>query len=632
MKSVNPEESGAIPAGDELTTFRVSFKEGLTKFKKGDMEGALRSFEVALTGFERYGRAQEIAATLINISTIFYTWGDSAKAYDHGVRALDLARSVNAIREEADALGNVGLFVRALGKQDGIMYFRQALEKYRSLGDSHGTARQLGNLGLAYLSTGDHLNAAQHLTDSLDAFESIHDVEGACRVMGVLGETFLRSGELDRALQTYQTHYNLLRANDGSPRDIANTLRCLSTIHHIQGESEKALKLCHKAYRISSKSKDKIGQALALKSTASLLSREGEQDQARGYYKKALSLYQQIDDAEGQAGILMSMGHVALVRGEAKDAEAYLGESRDIYHETDDLCAEAEAILGLAQAQLELAKPSPSIFSYRAFRALLKDDFSPDARAAFEAGLGEIDLYRGRTRLAVKRFERAIHGYRETDQHEGEAVLLGLLGNALRVLGDFDTAWQKISSSAAFFHSEGDLPGEADVQVLMSTLLRDRGMVRESREAADQALKIYRRFGLKAGELACLLVLGQLAADEGAPDLAQRDLTRAKEGFESLGLLQGSCDADIALHEIAISRGEAADRAEHIKETIASCEEIGYLPGLSRAHRVLGLYHMEHGTPGAALAEFQAARDLQQRIENDGEIRDLEGLLETRTG
>lgn len=87
---------------------------------------------------------------IVGLNKFFSAEYDSALFYQQ--KSLAAARSSNSLKEEADALRQIGVLAWYKGDLDSALqnYYEPALEIYKSINDKHGEATTLSDIGLLY--------------------------------------------------------------------------------------------------------------------------------------------------------------------------------------------------------------------------------------------------------------------------------------------------------------------------------------------------------------------------------------------------------------------------------------------------------------------------------------------------
>ncbi|MBX3458341.1 MAG: tetratricopeptide repeat protein [Planctomycetes bacterium] len=120
---------------------------GNVYWSSGNMELASQEFEAALQAFLRFKDVAHAALAMSSLAAIASDRGETGKAVELGLKAVELAREARDRKREGNALNNLGNSYVALGQvETGIECFEKSLALMREVMDRKGQALVLGNL------------------------------------------------------------------------------------------------------------------------------------------------------------------------------------------------------------------------------------------------------------------------------------------------------------------------------------------------------------------------------------------------------------------------------------------------------------------------------------------------------
>ncbi|MBU7028518.1 MAG: tetratricopeptide repeat protein, partial [Theionarchaea archaeon] len=120
-------------------------------------------------------------------------------------------------------------------------YYKKSLELLESLGDKHGIASSLHQLGVLQEYQGNYKEAEKYYKESLELAESLGDKQGIARSLHQLGMLQEYQGNYKEAEKYYKESLELAE-NLGDKQGIAASLYQLGRIHEEQEHYEKAVK------------------------------------------------------------------------------------------------------------------------------------------------------------------------------------------------------------------------------------------------------------------------------------------------------------------------------------------------------------------------------------------------------
>jgi tetratricopeptide (TPR) repeat protein len=173
---------------------------GLLHFRQGALVDAPRSWEIALTVYEKADADATKSACLTNLGIACRNLGDLTKAQDFEMQALALHRQLNLPQGEVLNLGELGLIFHDLGDaQQGLRYLEQALELSRAIGFRQAEANQLGNIGVVRRDQGEIPKALAYLEQALAVHCELEDQRGEANQLGNIGVAYRDLGEFPKS-------------------------------------------------------------------------------------------------------------------------------------------------------------------------------------------------------------------------------------------------------------------------------------------------------------------------------------------------------------------------------------------------------------------------------------------------
>ena len=142
--------------------------QGGERFTDGDFVGALECDEEAVGLLEAAGARSSLAAVYTSLGRLHRSHGAAEKALEFHQRALRLREQVG---DQAGIIQSLNAIAIALGRLDrskeALGFYERALALARETGAALIISRQLGNLGGAYIETGEYERGAAILEEVL---------------------------------------------------------------------------------------------------------------------------------------------------------------------------------------------------------------------------------------------------------------------------------------------------------------------------------------------------------------------------------------------------------------------------------------------------------------------------------
>ncbi|MCA1821245.1 MAG: tetratricopeptide repeat protein, partial [Pseudonocardia sp.] len=206
-------------------------------------------------------------------------------------------------------------FLRAHGPWDqALTLHHTALNAARKIGDRHGEATALNNLGDVQHLTGDYHDAITNLEQSVLLYRDLDDRRGR-----------------------------------------ANALNNLGLVHYLTDNPANATAALEQSLLLYRDLGDRHGQANALSNLGLVQRQTQHYDRAMANLDHALAIYRDLDDRQGQANALRNLGAVHLATKSYPDVTTSLEQALALYRDLNDRQGQANAllILGVMQQQTQ---------------------------------------------------------------------------------------------------------------------------------------------------------------------------------------------------------------------------------------------------------------------------------------
>lgn len=237
--------------GDAAETDEMSFhltvadlRVALAKFynERQECETARQLCEDALQVFRTAGQQLGVIKALNRLGIITRYQENLEEADIHFTEALELARVLDDKWHIAFSLNNLGLTAYdRLHFEEAKLRYTESLHLARELEDKPGIAYALNNLGKTANQQGLREEARRYYTESLRLTRELSTSSaGLLYLLDSLGREALRHGEYEEARHCY-TESLAYRKENGSPREIADSLYQFGQLAHAEGEFEQSL-------------------------------------------------------------------------------------------------------------------------------------------------------------------------------------------------------------------------------------------------------------------------------------------------------------------------------------------------------------------------------------------------------
>ena len=293
--------------------------------------------------------------TLINIYTqlsiAYHTIGEYRKSIKYSQQSLITAKQIGDRHGVASSLNNLGNAYNSLGEyQRAIDFHQKSLKIKREIGDRHGVASSLNNLGNAYNCLGEYQRAIDFHQKSLKIKREIGDRNGEANSLNNLGNAYDSQREYQQAINYLQQSLKIFQ-QVGDRNGEANSLNNLGNAYDSLGKHQWAINYCQQSLKIFQQIGDRHGEANSLGNLSNAYDSLGEYQQAINYLQQSLEIFQQIGDRHGEANSLGNLSNAYNSLGEYQRAIDFHQQSLEIFQQIGDRHGEAISLNNLGNTR-----------------------------------------------------------------------------------------------------------------------------------------------------------------------------------------------------------------------------------------------------------------------------------------
>ncbi len=264
---------------------------------------------------------------------------------DHATRTGQHSRVVALTAAMAALLRHDGPWT------DAITRHTTAVQAARHLGDRHGEAGGLNDLGTVRQLTADYPSAAEALEEALSIYRDLGDRQGQASALMWLGTVRFFTADFPGATQALGEALGICR-DLGDRLGQASALMWLGAVRRLTGDYPGAAGALEAALGICRDRGDRLGQADALCWLGVVWRLTGDYPGAAGALEAALGICRDFGDQGAKAEVLNEVGTLHRVRGDRDQAGAYHRQALDLAREIGSSWDEACALAGLARCAL----------------------------------------------------------------------------------------------------------------------------------------------------------------------------------------------------------------------------------------------------------------------------------------
>lgn len=263
---------------------------GVMNHIRGDMEKAFDFYNKGLAIREKIGNKSGIADSLNNLGMLLAGRGELGKALDCYKRCLAIEESIGNKSGIADSLNNIGTMHHNMGELDAMLECHErSLEIRMEIGDQLGIGMSYDNIGSVHLEKGEAEKAVEHYKKALDIYLEVGAKLPAFYAYRGLTEAYLELGDIDNAHEAVKKGLAIAVEMSAMGEEGIGQ-RLLGMVHGKAKEWEKAIEAFDKAGAILEEA-GAVDEIARLKYEEGVLWKEkGEPEKAREYFEKALKM------------------------------------------------------------------------------------------------------------------------------------------------------------------------------------------------------------------------------------------------------------------------------------------------------------------------------------------------------
>jgi predicted ATPase/DNA-binding SARP family transcriptional activator len=277
---------------------------GILAQHQRDYQAARSFYEESVVIAQALGDRLATATALHGMANMAYLSGDLGVARQYFEQNLAVAHELGERRMAAASHMNLGvieqmLFMRrATALEEGAdrarRHYEASLADYRALGDRHGMALALENLGSLGPWVGDWEGSRVYHEESMAIRRELGDKLGIATSARFLGRLALRAGESRAARSLHEEYLSIERELGNRPSE-AEALTFLAEIAASEGQDGEARQLLEEAVAIQREVGDKNALGWALATLGQVACRQGDLAVARAALEESGALGEELD-------------------------------------------------------------------------------------------------------------------------------------------------------------------------------------------------------------------------------------------------------------------------------------------------------------------------------------------------
>ena len=360
-------------------------QHGNLRFASTRFAQALEIYHLVEKISEQIGDKEGVAATWLNMGSVYYFQGNYERALDHYRKseaafvALDNRLEVGRCRFE------IALTYQSQRKPtEALKRFEDALKEFEAAHDTTEIANTLASIGglqyelgnydaarktflrVAEWSPGgeslsriaetfymqhDYTQALTYYLRALDYFKPQNSFAGMIAAYSGAANCYYYQRNYDQALEFYNRSLAIERTLS-DPTGVATRLQSIGNVHRVRGDYASALEAYTKSLATAQESLTGATVATTLGSIGLVRALQRDNVQAIEYFDKSLAKFQTDGDQVGMARMLSFIGNARYIQGQYDLALEAYEKSRELYEKQSDHLNLAHILLGIGAVHL----------------------------------------------------------------------------------------------------------------------------------------------------------------------------------------------------------------------------------------------------------------------------------------
>jgi tetratricopeptide (TPR) repeat protein len=275
---------------DEQAEARLQLQHGVIQRQRGMFREAVRAYRRAWRVFRRHKDTHSCAVVFSRMADANRLLGHFWRAGVLCKAALKLLEETSDVVETAHAANRLGVIYFDQGRFDeALPHLQRAEALWRQIGDRHGLAKTLQNIGELHRRSRELARALPCLEESIGHYLAVGDEIHAARTRLNIGNVYLNQGQLLQAEMVYLQAERVLHAA-GDSLDLAGARLNLGMVYTRMKNWEEAAACFARALEHWRARGDTWREANTLGETGMLHLARGDRPAARSCLEEALKL------------------------------------------------------------------------------------------------------------------------------------------------------------------------------------------------------------------------------------------------------------------------------------------------------------------------------------------------------
>lgn len=599
LRTLLPQEADRV---DRIVALSLADAPALTSEVREYPDAARKAFAELLS--LSISQEDALGAADVLAGAYFEGWTDPFYLQEAG-RFRSWSGDERHTKLEADSLRLAGNDAFSeFGVEAAAESWRRSLELSRSVPDTAGIGRTLGNLGAGFYAAGSSDSAGAYLSEAYEYAVAVGDVRTVASALTNLASISYERGDLPQAAELYATSLDHL-ARTGDARFQSANQHNLALVSMALGDLQSARTSLDESIRLSRLHGYPEDEAEGLSSLADVALAEGFYEEADSVLTASLELARSTQNRTAEAGALHSRGLLEASRGAYREAETDLVRALEIYEELGFVSDAAEVRIDLASILAAMGAVGAGLEQLRLTERLVESG-SPGPVLAADAALVAADLrvllndYEG----AAADYDRAGRLYRAANDLRGQADADRGRGLMELTRADWTIAADRLGRARDAQIAAGNVRSQAITSLYLAYALEQAGDLDVVRATLADALAELERLDDRVTTAAVLGMQADVEARNGMLSRADSLYRRALAVLGDREVPEVSWRLHAGLADVLVTRGRPVAAETELGLALAAIER----GAAGAAFHRRGTFLLDKWQVYARLAALQADR------------------------
>jgi tetratricopeptide (TPR) repeat protein len=466
-------------------------------------------------------------------------------------------------------------------------------------------------------SAGNPQAALEFLNSAYSLATQFGNDEAKASVEQQIGWTYLDMNNLNEALKNFQGALEI-RRQLGLEKGIASSLNMIARVQAKMGNDKEALANYKASLAGFQKIGDKRNTAVILMNLGTFYADRAQYADAIKSTNDALTLFRELGDEENQALCLNNLGTSRSYLGDFQDALTYYQQAYQIREKLKLTDAMAESLHNIAETNVVLGQYDTAVNQFLKAQEIARNSGDHDAVALNSSSLGTLFASQGKFGAALSAFQDSLKDFKQANDETWVMVeTKARYGEVLSAVGRWDEGQPILEDSIKLATTVNNDVVLARAVSYLGDSYFYRGDYGAAKQQYDRALQIATKAKNREMMAVVRFDLARLDAVQNRAAAAIPVLQKMIEEADSLGLKATSVQASDWLAQALTATNKTADAQKELDRAMNRAEKLGLLLQQARGHFLLGEINNRAGKSREAGPQYQETVRILESISKE---------------